>query len=285
MIPKSLKASKTGIEKAKQVLFSRQLRQEDLVGYCCNSRQPISKFFNGKPVSRLIFVDICQFLNLDWQHIAEEQQVNNGKVPFCDQNGEKPPKNEEQILSEDKLVFAIAGSIDKADEAKLKAIVGLLQQISGDTSIEIVNKEKGSIRLILQGSEAGLSRLKELYESGELTEVLGTPVEDVHFLSEETEAKSSSAELHNNQERYGEAAEEKCQSEVVKKGIAMTKEQRQAYLNLIHQLLTFSNDKEPKKMKNNQYLMDNILPQKKNFTVEILNQKGEKKTADFLLFY
>ncbi|NET25030.1 MAG: pentapeptide repeat-containing protein [Okeania sp. SIO1I7] len=105
-----------------------------------------------------------------------------------------------QKLPGDKLVFAIAGSIDTVDEAKLQAIIGLLQKISGDTDIKIVGKEKGSIRLILQGSEAGLAKLKELYESGKLTEVLGTPVEDVHFLSEETEAKSSSAELHNNQE-------------------------------------------------------------------------------------
>ena len=31
------------------------------------TRQPISKFFNGKPVSCDIFVEICQIIDVDWQ--------------------------------------------------------------------------------------------------------------------------------------------------------------------------------------------------------------------------
>ena len=85
-----------------------------------------------------------------------------------------------------RLAFAIAGSIDQADEAKLKAIVALIQKKTGDDSIDIVVIEQGSIRLILEGSEEGLQKLKELFESGELTEVEGIPVEYVRFLDTET---------------------------------------------------------------------------------------------------
>lgn len=50
------------------------------------SRQPVSKFFNGKPVSRDYFVRICDKLNLEWQSIAvidEEIPVDKDKSSTC----------------------------------------------------------------------------------------------------------------------------------------------------------------------------------------------------------
>ena len=84
------------------------------------------------------------------------------------------------------LAFAIAGGIDQVDETKLKAIVALLQKMTDDSSIEIIT-------LILGGSPAGLEKLKDLHESGELTEVLDTPIEDVHFVSPETSENDDEA--------------------------------------------------------------------------------------------
>ena len=40
------------------------------------TRQPISKFFNGKPVSCALFVGICEMLDLGWQKIAGLTQIN-----------------------------------------------------------------------------------------------------------------------------------------------------------------------------------------------------------------
>ena len=84
-----------------------------------------------------------------------------------------------------RLAFAIAGSVDEVDEAKLKAITELLQKMSGDTTISIVEIQDGSIRLILDGSPDGLERLQQLFDSGELSTVLGAPVEYVRFLDAE----------------------------------------------------------------------------------------------------
>jgi uncharacterized protein YjbI with pentapeptide repeats len=80
-----------------------------------------------------------------------------------------------------RLAFAIAGTVDQADEAKLQAILQLLRKLAGDDSIEIVDIQKGSIKLILSGSPEGLEKLKALFEAGELTEVLDIPVETVQF--------------------------------------------------------------------------------------------------------
>ncbi|GBE91168.1 NACHT domain-containing protein [Nostoc cycadae] len=76
MAERSLKASQKGIQLAKQALTSKRLFQKDLIGLVCQSRQPISKFFTGKPVDREIFVGICERLSLKWQDIAELPPVD-----------------------------------------------------------------------------------------------------------------------------------------------------------------------------------------------------------------
>lgn len=105
--------------------------------------------------------------------------TNNGKV----------------TASQKQLAFAIAGSFDEVDHAKLKAIVALLQKISGDATIEIIRVEEGSIRIILNGSDKGLERIKELVESGELTEVLGTSVKYAQFVDGKTSDNIKNTEL------------------------------------------------------------------------------------------
>ena len=64
MVGRSLKASQQGIQLAKQALISKRLKQTDLIGFVCQSRQPISKFFTGKPVNREIFVGICERVDM-----------------------------------------------------------------------------------------------------------------------------------------------------------------------------------------------------------------------------
>ncbi|NHC37417.1 NACHT domain-containing protein [Scytonema millei] len=71
MARRSLQASTIGIEKAKRAFRHTQWTQEDLaceVGI--ETRQPIWKFFAGKPIERQTFLEICFRLGLDWQEIA-----------------------------------------------------------------------------------------------------------------------------------------------------------------------------------------------------------------------
>ncbi|WP_052056141.1 NACHT domain-containing protein [Myxosarcina sp. GI1] len=72
---KSLKASEQGIAKAKKAMTSSKLQQKDLIARIDCSRQPVSKFFNSKPISSELFVKICDSLNLDWEEIRENEQT------------------------------------------------------------------------------------------------------------------------------------------------------------------------------------------------------------------
>ncbi len=72
MARRSLKASTAGIEKAKKAFKVREWTQEYLASEVgLETRQPIWKFFTGKPIERHSFMEICFQLGLDWQEIAE----------------------------------------------------------------------------------------------------------------------------------------------------------------------------------------------------------------------
>lgn len=71
MARRSLRASIAGIEKAKRAFKCKEWTQADLANEVgIETRQPIWKFFTGKPIEREIFREICFRLDLDWQEIA-----------------------------------------------------------------------------------------------------------------------------------------------------------------------------------------------------------------------
>jgi predicted NACHT family NTPase len=70
MSRRSLQASAEGMKKAQAALIRNSLTQQALAEELSISRQPVSKFFQGKPVDRYIFVTICEKLGLQWDEIA-----------------------------------------------------------------------------------------------------------------------------------------------------------------------------------------------------------------------
>ncbi|MBE9006595.1 NACHT domain-containing NTPase [Fortiea sp. LEGE XX443] len=70
MTSQGLRASSEGIRVAKTALTDKTLSQHKLATALGITRQPVSKFFAGEPVSRSCFVQICQHLGLSWQKIA-----------------------------------------------------------------------------------------------------------------------------------------------------------------------------------------------------------------------
>ncbi len=71
MAKRSLQASAQGIKKAKQAFLRTGWTQEYLAAEVgIETRQPIWKFFAGKPIDRNIFTEICFRLDLDPEQIA-----------------------------------------------------------------------------------------------------------------------------------------------------------------------------------------------------------------------
>lgn len=70
MTSQGLRASPEGIRAAKTALTDKTLTQQKLAAALGITRQPVSKFFAGEPVSRSCFVQICQQLGLSWQNVV-----------------------------------------------------------------------------------------------------------------------------------------------------------------------------------------------------------------------
>jgi uncharacterized protein YjbI with pentapeptide repeats len=148
----------------------------------------VGNFFARGNVEMLFFEAICRKLNLIVAEIAdlesEEGQLNTSVSANGNRGQSLATLTQKQTESdEEKVSFSILGTASKVDLPKLKAIVAHLQKITGDTSIEIVDIEKGSIRLILEGSQESLEQIEALFKSGQLTEVEGIPVQDVQFVT------------------------------------------------------------------------------------------------------
>ena len=69
---RSLKASEEGQVKAKNAFARTRWTQEQLafeIGL--STRQSVWKFFTGRPIERNTFIDLCFYLNLEWEEIAD----------------------------------------------------------------------------------------------------------------------------------------------------------------------------------------------------------------------
>ena len=72
MAKRSLKASLNGIKIAKSAFERKGLTQNDLAAEVgLSTRQSIWKFFSLKPIEKNVFIEICFFLDLNWQDIAD----------------------------------------------------------------------------------------------------------------------------------------------------------------------------------------------------------------------
>jgi Pentapeptide repeats (8 copies) len=121
-------------------------------------------------------------LELQIQEAEAQRKELEDKLAAIENGSSKLTVTENSDGKRKRAAFVIEGSFDNLDPtklAKLQAMVRVIQQLTGDASMVTVDIEEGSIRLILEGSEEGIERLKQLFDEGELAEILGTPVRGV----------------------------------------------------------------------------------------------------------
>ncbi len=76
MTRRSLTASFTGIQEARVAFALKGWTQENLsFEINLKTRQPIWRFFNGRPIERHTFIEICSILDLEWRLIATNPTV------------------------------------------------------------------------------------------------------------------------------------------------------------------------------------------------------------------
>ncbi|OUL25460.1 hypothetical protein BV378_15440 [Nostoc sp. RF31YmG] len=197
---RSCRASKEGLAKAQVSIKVQGWTQDHLAGRANCSRAVVINFFAGRRVEMRLFQAICNEMNLDWVDIAdlesEEQLSRDNKDEIIQElSGTtqvlNPPTSttQQQSTSKRKAMVVLTAKLTADNQAQLQdkkieieAIVAHLRQLVGDVTLTIQDVEEGSIKIRLEGSDEGIERLLELFESGELTEVLGIPLEDIQLL-------------------------------------------------------------------------------------------------------
>ncbi|BAU66354.1 unknown protein [Stanieria sp. NIES-3757] len=124
MAKRSLQASAAGIKLAKKAFASKGWTQENLAEEVnLKTRQPVWRFFTGRPIERYTFIEICSVLELEWRDIAD-----NPPAEFSDL-GEQATIN----------IDALVKKVRSQRRDKIQDQCGTLQLLDTNHPVEIEN--------------------------------------------------------------------------------------------------------------------------------------------------
>ncbi|MFM6022632.1 MAG: helix-turn-helix domain-containing protein [Dolichospermum sp.] len=132
------------------------------------SRNTVTNFFQGKSIQIDSLKRICEALKLNWQDfVTTEQPV---EIPSID--------SETKIIII-KVVITLDGDINSVDKIEfLQDMQAILRQYSGT----ITDVKSGSIKLFIEGNQAGIEKLVDLIQGKILTELNGFPIQSIEML-------------------------------------------------------------------------------------------------------
>ncbi|MEQ9001414.1 MAG: pentapeptide repeat-containing protein [Coleofasciculus sp. B1-GNL1-01] len=198
----TIRASPQGVEKAEKALI--RLGFETKTNFSKSrflSRSTVTKFFNFQPIQVDTFKKICKELKLNWRETAEitedktperleKSDCSRSELNEGSEGDESMQRLRRQVTvldkdsQETKVVITLEGNINSAPNLKL--LESALKTYSGHT-IKILDIQAGSIKLIVEGSQEDIEKLLLNFQSGEIKELNGFPVEDIQVLSESAE--------------------------------------------------------------------------------------------------
>ncbi|MGL5834066.1 MAG: NACHT domain-containing protein, partial [Waterburya sp.] len=124
MAKRSLQASPEGVKQAKRAFNNKGWTQENLAGEVnLKTRQPVWRFFTGRPIERYTFMEICSILELNWREIAANPPDN-----FAD-------PEERTAVNIDTLVRKVRSQ----RQDKIQDQCGTLQLLDTNHPVEIEN--------------------------------------------------------------------------------------------------------------------------------------------------
>jgi uncharacterized protein YjbI with pentapeptide repeats len=134
---------------------------------------------------------ICKKLDLDWQKIIGLDsnsssrliiKINSKSSEMCDKETVKNTQRTIIIKDNDtkniKAILTLVGDLESLPN--LNIVQTILKEYVG-SSIEILDVQKGSIKIFLLGSQEDIKRFKALVNSHELSELSGLPIQNLEI--------------------------------------------------------------------------------------------------------
>lgn len=88
-------------------------------------------------------------------------------------------------------MLVLTAEIDEMHKPLVEAMVAHLQKLTGDSSLALTSIERGSVKLVFDGSDEGLAQIEALVKSGRLTELYGFAIQDVHYVFNKKQSRPS----------------------------------------------------------------------------------------------
>jgi predicted NACHT family NTPase len=146
---RSLQASTEGMRKARLAFKRKGWTQEILAGEVgLETRQPIWKFFAGKPVDRQVFYEICKLLDIEPEEIVDKSEVPNTNSVLLSPTATFPNAIEKARLILQEKIQHQCGTLRLLDIARPLALediyvdVNILEEISSQRWLEIKDLQK-----------------------------------------------------------------------------------------------------------------------------------------------
>lgn len=133
-------------------------------------------------VETVLFDLVRENFTLEVQHNPVLREIVDTKLlaNLASQKLEIPDLVNNSSLSAARRTVKLELDIEQLDAARLEAIVQHLQKLLDDGSIRLRRIEEGCMELIFDGSQESLKKLDALFKSGQLSEILDIPVQDVY---------------------------------------------------------------------------------------------------------
>ena len=131
------------------------------------------RFLKRTPIRTEAFKAFCQILELDYLKICRDNQAT--------------------------INIHLRGIFSKSNEDKIRSKLREVEKLLDGEKFILLEIEEGSIILKLESSIKGYEMLRELAESGQLSEILGFPVENIEIETvESTDVREWLESLFNN---------------------------------------------------------------------------------------
>lgn len=151
MVKRSLQGSPTGIQQAKRVFALKGWTQENLAGEVnLKTRQPIWRFFTGKPVDRQVFLEICAVLALDWREIAiappsdssEPDRLLRAPITDLDAMVQKVRSRRQDKIQDQCGILQLLDISHPVSLDDIYIDVNILETIASQQQLEVANLQK-----------------------------------------------------------------------------------------------------------------------------------------------
>ena len=177
------KATDEGRRRAEKALRKEGFESKTAFADLCDlGRSTITSFFSGNRIKPVNFKTICSKLELDWEEIVDRESFDTNE------NIEQQQNSCHLTTQRRQATYKFHVTVDEENAVNFfNDLLRLVQKLGDDDSIEITDIEQGSIKLTLKGSPAGLQKLEQSFQSGELNQrfeqELKITVEDVVLLN------------------------------------------------------------------------------------------------------